>query len=334
MVTTDPDQLLIEKLQSLVERTRDMVVPRTFFLTLYEYLEIYDNEDKLATVTKTINQLKENDTKKETRLGELAKKEMRQAHQALLKIRADQKLEQNHLFQEGIQQFEAYEREDGSIESSSGPINGRYSSIVYSLTTLRISDNPRLKELISAFCEKDYQGNVTTWTFSPSYLLLEEETKYIQRLLPTKIWYSWDKLVSFYGLYKDYEKIRDDKLEKKEILAVMNLNMLFRELNDVMNYNQDAKRYLREFNVEEYKVHLQRIFDYTKGIVLTKLDNKGLQKSIHASGATIYEFDDGASTIIIDSKRIRFKKDTRKLTVLKILMRKTKVSPLAMKKSC
>ncbi len=324
MEKTDQYQLLIDKLQSLVDRAIPMVIPKPFFLTLFEYVEIYDKDERLSPVIKVFNKLKEKDTKKETELGELAKKEMRQAYKILLQVKNNEKLQQNHFFQEGLQHFEAYEKEDGSINSSAGPIAGRYGSILHALMSIP-SDDPILKDFMSKFGDKDSQGIIVRWTFSPSYDLLEEERKYIQRLLPTKVWHSWDKLVSFYGLYKDYEKLRDDKLKKKEVFEAMGLNMLFEELNEVMSYKTDTKRYLKEFDVGEYKVHLQRIFNHTKEIMLSGFALNDQQKPTKTNKPTIsFTFDDEAILLIINGKQAKFKKDTRKLAVLKLLLKKTK----------
>ncbi len=324
MVTTTSYQLLLERLQSLTERAMSLDVPKPFFLTLFEFVEIYDKDERLGPVIKVFNQLKKNDIKKETELGEKAKKEMRQVYKDLVQIKNNEKLLQNRFFQEGLQHFEAYEREDGSIESIAGPIVGRHGCIIHALISIPFEDQ-ELKNLVSHLGEKDDQGKIVRWVFAPSFDLWEEETKYIQRLLPTKVWHSWDKLVSFYGLYKDFEKLRDDKLKKKEVFSVIGLNMLFQELNDIMNYKKDTKRYLREFDVGEYKVHLQRIFTHTKELVLTDLSIGDQQNPTTTNKSTIaFTFNDENTTLAIKDKQIKFKKDTRKLAMLKLLIKKPK----------
>lgn len=323
MVNTDSYQLLIEKLQSLVDRAMSLDVPKPFFLTLFEYVDTYDKDERLNPVMRAIAKLKENDLKKENELAELAKVEMRQAYQKLSSSRNNPKFQNIHFFQEGLQHFEAYERENGSIDSSAGPIAGRHGCLLHALISIPIEE-PELKEFVSLFGDKDAQGNIIKWNFAPSYYLWDAEEKYVQRLLPTKVWHSWDKLVSFYSIFRDYEKIRDDKIKKKEIFSTLGLDMVFQELNDIMNYKEDKKRYLREFDVGEYKVHLQRVFNHTREIILAEVVVKNIQKTTNTNTSYIYTFDDVASILSINGRQVKFKKDTRKLTMLKLLLKKPK----------
>lgn len=205
----------------------------------------------------------ERDHQKAKDLENLALVELRCAYEKI-----SEHIKKTALNHEGINQaltqFEEYERNDGSVEYSGGPVSGRHGSIMRALICLADLPEKKHKEFASSIGKGHAAGEIIYWTFAPNYSKMEEELKYIDRIKLTKLWFSWSKLGFFYLLYRDYEKMSEAEIKKKKYFNAMGLKMSFDELNDIMSYKTDQKRYLREFDVPTYKNHMQRLHSFAK----------------------------------------------------------------------
>ena len=313
---TIQNQLLLEKLQGIYNRAISNDAPRFFFLALFEFLEVYDQEPILQPVMKTINAKGDEDNKKLQELETKTLTEIEEVYQQVKKYVEEQKITARVVL-EHLDTYIAYK--ENRIESSSGSIEGRHGAVAYILMCLAQDASGKYKEFPKQYGQIQENGFIESWNFAPSYYLWKEEKAILDRLKLTKIWFSWDRLVYFYRIYKDFEKLKKEKADKNQWLSVIDLNLVFDELNSLLDYKQDTKRYLRTFDVGNYKVHLQRVFTYTKEF----LQREPVTKQIKTRNAHIpYIFNEENTTLSINGKQLKFKKDTRKLLMLRVLMKK------------
>ena len=83
---------------------------------------------------------------------------------------------------------------------------------------------------------------------------------------------------------------------------------------DTMDYRNDQKIYLKEFNVGEYKIHLQRVHIYAREQLLTAELN---QKDNEAGSEWRYYTDDG--TLTINGSKAKFRKGGFRASLLSVL---------------
>ena len=159
------------------------------------------------------------------------------------------------------------------------------------------------------------EHRIKDWHFSPSYELWEQETSWLNRIKLTRVWYSWDKLVLFYSLYRDYEKMVKTKLDNNQVWEAINLNGLFREIKDIIANKKSEPGYI-EFQENEFKTHLQRVHSYTKQ-ALSITDNKVTKTQSHS-------FKLEGNNLTIDGQAIKFKADRRKIAVLNLIVKNAK----------
>lgn len=311
MVTKE--QLLIDKLQNIYDRAITSGSSRTFFLALYEYMEVYDTESGTNPINKAIADVADRDSKKLNELEARASEEIANAYKEIKGYIKKKKITDEVVLDEILD----YEQTvAGTRRSSNGPTRSKYGSVTYALMTL-VEDKEKTH---LSFCREfgviSDEGRIQNWNFSPSYKKWEEEYKIIQRLGPTKIWHSWDKLVSFYGLYRDYEKLQDANLEKMHVWDVYGLHMLFKELQSIMDEKHHSSKTPLEYKVEDYKTYLQKVHSYGMEFLLIH------QPISPQLMPMTWQYNTSSGTFSIHDKTISFKKDMFRAHVLTLLTSK------------
>lgn len=300
--------LLLEKLQGLYNRAVSNEVPRYFFLALYEFLENYDQSPLLKPIIKSMVDKGKEDTKILQGYEEKALKEMEEVYKEIKDY-----VEKNGIVHAGITEhldtYKAYD--ENRIQSTAGPVGGRHGSLAFILMCLAQDKSGLYRPFAQKFGKLREDGFIEEWTFAPSYLLWNDEKKKVERLQITTLWYSWDKLAFFHDIYKNFEEIRKDRLEKNEVFTVIGLNMVYEELNSIMSYKQDTKRYLREFDVGNYRVHLERVFAYTKELLAMVDESIPVQDK--------FSYDSNKGKLTANDKNANFKKESFRAQLLSLL---------------
>lgn len=273
--------LLLERLQGIYDRAIGTQSSKVFFLSVYEYIETFENTDDLTPVWKEIVEMGKMENKPLNVLEEESFEEIRVVYREIQKY-----VDKNKILCPGVlsslKEFQALE--DGDMTSSSGPLRARGDKISYALMLLaEEKSNSNLN-----FCRKygtvEDDGRVVEWHFSPSFIKWEEERKRMDRLKITRIWFSWDKLANFYIVYKDYEKIQTDRIKSSKIFEIWDLKMLFDEIAYVISEKKDPNKHIYEYIHSDYVLHLQRLHQYTKDKLMTAREeieqNKNSQISI------------------------------------------------------
>jgi len=302
------NDLIIERLQDIYERAVNANNRRDFFIPLFEYIAVYDEEPELEKAIKEIVTKGRREIKNQTEYAEKALVEMRKVYKEVKDYIEKEKVT-NKAAIDNLEQFTAYE--EGQLTTSHGPIKGRYGYLSYVLMTLAEDETVNHLPFVRRYGTVTDEHRIKEWHFSPSYEKWEQETNWLNRIKLTRVWYSWDRLVLFYQIYRDYEKMVKTKLDNNQVWDALNINGLFGEVKEII----DGKRTegYSEFQESEFKTHLQRLHSFIKQFLSSSQNNKSVNT---------YSLTD--NVLVVNGKELRLKKDTRKLRLLELLTQKTR----------
>lgn len=300
--------LIIERLQDIYERAVNANNRRDFFLPLFEYIAVYDEEPELEKAIKAIVATGRQEIKKQNEYADRALVEMRKVYKEVKDYIEKEKVVNKPAI-DNLNQFTAYE--EGQLTTSHGPIKGRYGYLSYVLMTLAEDEMVNHLLFVRKYGTVTDEHRIKNWHFSPNYEKWEQETNWLDRIKLTRVWYSWDRLVLFYSIYRDYEKMVKTKLDNNQVWDAFNLNGLFGEIKEII----DGKRtegYI-EFQESEFKTHLQRLHSFVKQFLASS-------QIPTANVANSYSLID--NVLSVNGNEIKLKKDTRKLRILELLIKK------------
>lgn len=267
---TTQKQLLLEKLQLIYNRAQAHNAPRSFFVTLHEFMEVYDQSPVFEPLIRKLLTQEKEDTKKLIELEQKTLAEMEEVFKQITRYIEKHKVSILEI-NEQIERYKAYR--NNIIEPSDGQIGGRYGALAYIIMSLKQRKPADHIEFAQQHGELQDDGRILEWEIASTYPLWKEEKQIVERFQITKPWYSWEKLVEFFYFNKNFEKLRKERLKKNHLAAAISLNMTFEEINESTDYKQDRKWYLKTFFVGAYKVHLERIFTATKEFLLAEDEN-------------------------------------------------------------
>lgn len=272
--------LLLEKLQGIYDRAIGTQSSKVFFLSVYEYIEAFENADDLTHVWKAILEMGKIENKPLNELEAKSYEEMRVVCRKIQKY-----VDKNKVVRPGVlSSLKEYQSlEDGNMTSSNGPLRARADKIGYALMLLAEDKTADNLDFCREYGTVKDGGGVVEWHFSPSFNKWEEDRKRMDRLQKTKIWYSWDKLVHFYTVYKDYEKMQAERINSTKIFDIWNLKVLFDEITYVMSEKKEPNKHIYEYIHADYVLYLQRLHQYTKDKLMTVREELEQKKNIQIS---------------------------------------------------
>lgn len=255
------NEVIIEKLTTIYNRALRLEDLKNFLLSIYEYIDLFDTIQELEPVCNSIKELEEKDHESLKVLETKALKELETAYLSIKEYINAEKMDNATVLDE----LRDYEYSLGSkYWSSSGVLRDRFSSLTYVLMTLVELDAG--KHFV--FCRKygtiQDNGRILNWGFSPSYDAWESLDETLKKTELITVWYSWAKLVNFYGIYKGYAGLQDINIKEHRIWNTYGLSMLNDEITSIMEGREFKARMTREYKLDDYKIHLERVHYYTK----------------------------------------------------------------------
>jgi len=300
---------IIERLQDIYERAiNSKNGPRDFFLILFEYLTIYDEEPLFETPIESIVTKGKEDTKNLNQFADKAIKEMKKVYEEVSSYVKRGKIT-NLAVVNNLNQFKSLE--DGILATSQGPVLGRYGYLAYVLMSLVEDKTKNYIPFTKKYGSVSNEGKIEKWNFSPSYDEWEQENNRLERIQLTKVWYSWDKLALFFKLYRDFEKWQKEILANNKVWDALNLGGMFGEIKDILANKKSERGVYFEFEEGDYRNHLQRVHSYIKQY-LADMQETGLPVN-----RIPYNLVD--NLLIINGKEVKLQKDRRKLRLLGLL---------------
>lgn len=142
----------------------------------------------------------------------------------------------------------------------------------------------------------------------------------MDRIQFTKVWYGWDKLVLFYSLYRDYEKMQQGNIDNHKIFDVYSLSLLMDEIKIALEEQpKETKKTIYEFKHADYVPYLQRVHSYAREALITQDDEtKELEVKKH------WTYDSASGAFFINGKVAQFKKNQLRAKILETLSKNDK----------
>lgn len=305
-------QIILDSLQIIYDRAVQTSSSRTFFLSLYEYIDTFDTNTLLEPVWQSINFIKKSDTAELVDIECKAREEMRQTYQDLKKYVEERSVTLPAVIEE-LNDFKSCE--NGTMVTSLGIMRSLHGQLSYALMTLtEDKENDNLD-----FCKKygtiDKNGRIISWNFSPSFIAWEEERKTMDRIQLTKVWYSWEKLVLFYTHFRDYEKIQKNNIDKNNLFNLMGSGKYMDEIKIALEEKkQDPSQIIYEFKHEDYLLYLQRVHAFTKMAVL---QNSNEDLLLEAKRHWTYEPSSGV--LFVNNKVAQFKPNSLRAKIVELM---------------
>lgn len=332
-----PATLLVDRITSIYERTKTAKNPSVFFKNLYEYTNEYFREDLLVSIVGAINELGNSETAKLKRLEEQAYQEIDTTFQELLVYCEKLKVE-SAMVAEAIKDYRGHK--EGRIESSDGQLSGCMSEVEDILRGLSYTKEPAHVEVIKRYAVfTDDKEHLKRFTFAPSYDDYMLEKKKLDRLKETTVWFSWDKLYTFYRLYTDHEAVYKSFAGKGKLLTALSSGMLADELSAILTRPNDPTRYIREFEVDTYKDYLDRVHQFAKELLYKfeeykkaeeskpkpqKLETPAKKQSADTQTTNTWYFDSATNILTVADETIKLQNNSNRSELFKILSKSKK----------
>ncbi len=306
-------ELVLEKLQATYDRAINANSKKAFFITLFEYVDLFDNQSLLEPVWQSIVELGRSELKPLQELEKKSIQEMQAVYKQIRQYVTDKGLTDERL----ISELDDYESlESGSLTTSQGPIRGRHGYLSYALMVIAEHESKLHLDFCKQFGNIDERGRIQKWTFSPSFDTWEDKRKIMDRIQLTRVWYSWDKLVNFYRYYSEYEEMAEKSLKEHKVWELWGHAMMYREIAEVLEDKQ-VKEKPRYFIFEDLQNHLQRVHFHVRE-VLIKASNKLDQKPEQENNVA-YSYESNTGRFTFGSKTIRFQVDSMRGQILKVI---------------
>lgn len=313
--------LWIKNLESIYNQAIVAQPIKPFFLMVYDYVEYILTTDQLAQLSNIFYIHKKTD------------------YEA-----ADQyKIELIQYIEETIPKLEQYETlnyfEKETITRIISIKSGRtqvmddpegWRSIFRSIVSLAFHSfkeslvNEKLLKLLAV--EKYDKTNILNWQIQEVFQKYELALVQISRLKETRGWNAWEYLKFFYEMFNGYETIKYEAVKRNKLFESWNLDYLIQEIQAILkNTTYDQVKVLTYANYFIYlqKAHRQLIDEIVKfeHLYNSEKEEIGVKETMQQISFT---FDVNTATVQILEKPVKFKKDTRKLTLLKLLLKKPK----------
>lgn len=254
-------ETLTEKLNTIYNRVSTIADLKRLLLSVYEYIEVFDTNPELTPVNDAIRKMAQEDTKYIKELEAKAFKEIEDTYKGLKAyIKKENVTEEKVL--DPINDYEGSVA--GTYKSSLGKLKERHGSLCYALMWLIESDLDKHLEFCRNYGVVKDDGRILNWNFSPSYGKWTDETEKMKRQEQTKVWFSWDRLVTFYQVYKSYEDIQSSYIQEGKFWDIYGLSMMYEEIKAIMEGTEYNLRGHREYVLEDYKIYLERLHTFTK----------------------------------------------------------------------
>ena len=298
-VMTTQKQLLWEKLQKIYDRAQAHNAPRSFFVTVSEFLDVYDQTPAFEPFIKKLLAQEKEDTKKLKDLEQITLTEMEETFKKITQYIEKHKVSIAEI-NESIERYKAYK--DNLFEPADGQVEARFGVLTYIIISLKQRKPADHIEFAQQHGELHDDGYILEWKLAPTYPSWKEEKQIVERFQITKPWYSWEELVEFFYFNKNFEKLKKERLKKNQLSAAISLNMTFEEINETTDYREDRKWYLKNFFVGAYKVYLERILIVTKEFLLA-------EDEINEQTTDMPNYDASKAKLTVNAKFAVFEKE-------------------------
>lgn len=310
-------QLLLDRLQAIYDRATTTPSSRTFFLSVFEYIELFDSDLILEQIWKSVIEIGNADKKELAELEQKAYAEMRQVYKEIKDYCNQNNITTPHIIDQ-LNEFEAYE--DGRLTSSQGPLKSRHGYLGYALMTLVEDETSNHLEFCRKYGTINDKRRIAGWHFSPSFKLWEDARAKMDRIQLTKVWYGCEKLALFYSLYRNYEKMQQGNIDNHKIFDVWNLSILMDEIKIALEEKRlEQGKTIYEFKHPDYLPYLQRLHMFAREALLTQ-DEEAKEMDEKRR----WTYDPSSGVLFLNGKVAQFKKNNLRAKILETMTKSDK----------
>lgn len=200
--------------------------------------------------------------------------------------------------------------------SGSLRISGDYTdNIIESIRVVlaRLLDSKPTKNIAKKYAVYDSNDILIDWSWSKALSLFDSEKRRVERISPTKAWFSWDKhLYLFYQMFTSYEEMWKQEYEKKDIFTLSGMSSAMKEIKGIINGETTKTHYY--FSREELVHHLSQFH------IQLNLSNKE-KPYVFPSQTNRISFEN--NILKIENKQITFRNDSRRSLLISLLIKNT-----------
>ena len=222
------NQSTVNKLQFLSSNQVDD--PKVFGLVLYDFMAEYDKNINLSHINTSMVEQAKRDTQRLQDLMETAAYEMELAYYEFRCFQIKKYDKDSRPLFNDIFSFEMYR--DDKMAIIGDPMIARYRILRDFVESLTNDCSDEAKALLKKSADMNDEGNIQELIFAPTFYLWQDETKQLEGIRQTRVWYSWDQLASF---YLNYHEAKDSL--KKEDIPGFRLHM-----NRILQYTEEHQQ--------------------------------------------------------------------------------------------
>ncbi len=313
--------LWIQNLEAIYQQALTAKPTKPFFLAIYEYVNYILTTDTLAQLSDVFYVHKKADYE----TAEQYKNELIEYIEALIP-----KLET-------YQSDDPSEKDDireilsiraGTIQVMGDPEG--WLSIFGHIETLSwnaFRQDPINQTILDLLGVEQHDGKrATKWRALEINDAYKAELEKMQRLRETRGWNAWEYLRLFYEMFNDYEGMRSELVKNQRWFEGMNLTHLIEEIKGILKdttYDQMQVFVYDNYITYLHKAHRQLINEIAQFETMSLAEEPEIKEN-EIKNHIPFTFNDETTTLDINGKMAKFKKDTRKLALLKLLIKKPK----------
>jgi len=308
---------VIEILERYYKSFIDQQNPWNFFKGLSDYVGYIDETEELKPHVFKLVKKKEKDFAFFKRIEKNTLKELDKSKQKLLDIIKSNNIQPTFELEGALRALQPFSRKSYSVNSRPVALNSALSGVARALSQAGYDF------LIDDFVDDDDSpDSLRTYTFSDKVIDYIDAEKSLDRKKGSELWSDWDKLCTAYiHVNEDSKDFYVKKLKKKLRSDYWNY-YLFLEKESEMNKIRGSKdpniifdQNRPYFNVEEYKIHCERIHNY--------LLREAVKLKNYKIGSTSASFDEDKGILQIGNNvAIKFIKFKDQYNLLRIVFDK------------
>lgn len=304
-------QHALEKLKSTYARAINSPNDRSFFISLYEYVDLFETDPLIEKARIAIFDEAKKDKAEVEKLGKKALKEIRANYQPIAEY-VESKGVENEAITRSLQEYR--DIESGTTQMSGNLVQNLYDCLAEVL--YRLADDKNNNKFVDKFCSLEKSVNTKVLSFSPTFNLWKAVHSQYERVKHAKVWFSWDKLAFFHELYKRYEHVLHTDIVNKDYKAVMDAQGHMTEIHAILNGADTSSSAFIEYKESNYKEYLQRVHLFT----LHAVENFSTSKQGKEISAN---YDKETKVITIKGMKVKFNKRGNRYRVLDVIMNST-----------
>ena len=310
----------IQLLSEIYEDIRE-ADPRSFFISVSEYVKYLDTHQDLAFLLDKIYEEKAKEYEKYLQYSKALETQVNDSYSKLKPKLSKVKVKTNWL-NKALGEYQSYL--DGSLWIS---YPSEYAHYDYVYEIVRALEDAGYNDLIKEFLDLDESGNVIGYKVAPVVVDYRNEKDYLKKREEISLWGAWAHLVRVYIAIEKERSTKETLKEGKNIVKQMDFNLVAGEMTNILLGSPNYIPVI--FRVEKYRPYVKRVHRFIKTELLELIPAGPVSYSSGPFGLPIPRVEDNLTYKLINSpdledsmeelgQKNKEEAEIRKLTLLKL----------------